>query len=198
MSNQNEKIEELENEIESLTNKIKNVSDELNKLKTIKEENKEIITKDNCVDLCFNTIKEGSDFYYINIDGEVCKDCADIDYFSYGYNSFIMGNYYKTKEEAELEVQYRKLYTQIKCYAKLKGYLLSKEQIGDENYYKYYINYSISSGLIVSGTYVYIGCTIFKDLFFTLEGAKDIIKVFKEEILEYYNKKWGSDNYNEL
>lgn len=194
MNNQ-DKINELKELIETLKiNTEKNINkltEEINKLKEVGEieEDKIEVTKDNCLELSYPEYNEK--YYFIN-------GCNEIDYVEWdNYFADIIrlsiGNVFKTREEAELELQYRLLSAKIMAYAKLKGYLLSGEELRDEDIEKHFIYYDIEDDImIIDYTYSNMINGIIRDLYInSCENAREIIKVFKDELLDYCRAKLG-------
>lgn len=54
-------------------------------------------------------------YYYLGTDGQIysCKDAGD----SFSKRTYIIGNYFKTKEEAEFEINKGLVYQELKDYA---------------------------------------------------------------------------------
>lgn len=194
MNNQ-DKINELKELIETLKiNTEKNINkltEEINKLKEVGEieEDKIEVTKDNCLELSYP--KKNEIYYFINGLGEV--DFTKWDNYFTDIIRLSIGNLFKTKEEAEIELQYMKLSAKIMAYAKLKGYLLSEEEIRDSDVKQYIIYYEIEDDvLIIDYTYSNMINGIIRDLYInSCENAREIIKVFKDELLDYCRAKLG-------
>lgn len=195
MNNQN-KINELEKLIETLkTNTEENINkltEEINKLKEIEEikEDKIEVTKDNCLELSYP--KQDEIYYLINnSSGEV--DFMTWDNYSSDIIRLSMGNVFTTEEEAKLELQYRLLSAKIMAYAKLKGYLLGDEKVKDVNIKKYIICYDIRHDeMLIDSRYSNMINGTIKDLYInSFDNAKEIIEVFKDELLDYCRVKWG-------
>lgn len=196
MNNQN-KINELEKLIETIkTNTEENINkltEEINKLKEIEKVKKDKIevTKDNCLELSYP--KQDEIYYLINNSlGEV--DFMTWDNYSTDIVRLSMGNVFTTEEEAKLELQYRLLSAKIMAYAKLKGYLLGGEKVRDSDIKKHFIYYDIEDDeMYIDYRYSNMINGTIKDLYInSFENAKEIIEVFKDELLEYCRAKWGS------
>lgn len=194
MNNQ-DKINELKELIETLkTNTEENINkltEEINKLKEVGEieEDKIEVTKDNCLELSYP--KKNEIYYFINGLGEV--DFTKWDNYFTDIIRLSIGNVFKTREEAELELQYRLLSAKIMAYAKLKGYLLSGEELRDNEVQKYIIFYEIEDDVVVIDyRYTNIINGIIRNLYInSYENAREIMEVFKDELLDYCRSKWG-------
>ena len=195
MNNQ-DKINELKKLIETLkTNTEENINkltEEINKLKEVGkiEEDKIEVTKDNCLELSYP--KKNEIYYFINGLGEV--DFTKWDNYFTDIIRLSIGNVFKTREEAELELQYRLLSAKIMAYAKLKGYLLSEEEVKNINIKKYFIFYDIQRDNMLIDLRVsnMISGTIRNLYINSRKNAEEIIKVFKDELLDYCRTKWGA------
>lgn len=194
--NSQDKINELEKLIETVkTNTEENINkltEEINKLKEVGEieEDKIEVTKDNCLELSYP--KKNEIYYFINGLGEV--DFTKWDNYSTDIIRLSIGNVFKTREEAELELQYRLLSAKIMAYAKLKGYLLSEEEVRDVDVEKHFIYYDIEEDNLMETNYRYSNMIngLIRDLYInSYENAREIIKVFKDELLDYCRSKWG-------
>lgn len=124
---------------------------------------------------------------YVIINGEVGKvnweDCYREYYYMYN-------NWFETKEEAEIELMYRELYFKLKNYAKRKGYLIDRKDVGD---WKVTLYCDFYNATLQIGGWKTSQCEgEFKDLYFKTEKyAEQVALTFKEEILEYLNKKYN-------
>lgn len=97
MNNQ-EKIEQLEKEIEEKKAEIKEKESEIERLKNL------------------NWIPNYNEMYYtINGYGDVVQDINEEK--SFNIQKFLIGNYFKTREEAEFKVEQLKVYQELKAFA---------------------------------------------------------------------------------
>lgn len=88
-----EKQEELKKEIEKLGTRIKELEEQEKKCKRWRAQ-------------------EGKDYWYIDSDCEIYKEFDRND--DYDNARYIIGNYYKTEEEAKKVVEKIKIYTRLK------------------------------------------------------------------------------------
>lgn len=96
IENLRKKQEELKRELEELDTQIK----ELKEQNEIKEDYKRW------------RAQEGKDYWYIDSDCEIYKEFDRND--DYDNARYVIGNYYKTEEEAEKTAEKMKIYTQLK------------------------------------------------------------------------------------
>lgn len=120
----------------------------------------------------------GEQYFYINERGEV-------DSF-YNHNSksdkmcYLIGNYFKTEEEAKLEVEKLKIVTELKRMA--KAWNTCEIDWEDEQQLKYYLRYS-SEGICWASTSLLQTGTIY---FTDKEDCKAAIELIGEERLKKY------------
>lgn len=178
-------IEKGGNEIDKLKQENKKLIEEFIKLDT-KEENTEE-ENDNYI----KYPKEDSEGYLI-MYGKVHDVIYQEEYWK---DSFIAGEWFETKEEAELELMYRKLYFKLKQYAKSKGYLIDRKDIINCNIEKNYIYLDFSYNELTSASFNFTqDGSEFKDLYFkSFKGMRETFNKFKSEVLEYLNKKYGKE-----
>lgn len=193
--NSQDKINELEKLIETVkTNTEENINkltEEINKLKEVEEieEDKIEVTKDNCLELSYP--KQDEKYYFINVCGEIAFTTWNN--YSTDIIKLSIGNVFKTEKEAKIELQYRLLSAKIMAYAKLKGYLLSEEKVRDDNIEKYFIYCDIEDDvMVIAYRYTNIINGIIRDLYInSYKNAREIMEVFKDELLDYCRSKWG-------
>lgn len=111
------KIQELEQQLQEQQSKLTDLQAEIEKLKQAEQNGNQWEPKDN------------ETYWLINSSGEIVHNY----WKDYSFERFRLsiGNVFRTEEEAEFEVERRKVYTELKKY--------SREYIDNEdNYYMYY------------------------------------------------------------
>ena len=129
--------------------------------------------------------KPGDEYYYILSDGEIdiniySGSCISVDRIS-------MGNCFRTKEEAEFEVE------RLKVIHEMKKFVEPEDYVWDGENYHYYIYYNICSNDIHYGnTYSYKKDTI---SFKSLDDAKTCVKAVGEDRIKkyYFRIKEGNE-----
>lgn len=160
-----EKQEELKKELEELDTQIK----ELKEQNEIKEDYKRW------------RAQEGKDYWYIDSDCEIYQEFDRND--DYDNARYVIGNYYKTEEEAEKVVEKMKIYTRLKDLA----LRLNKGREVDWNssaQAKWHIYYDHNDSLITT-----ISNHSYQDLGQIYCLDSNFLNIAKQEIGEYNLKK---------
>ena len=110
-------------------------------------------------------------------------------------DSFIAGEWFETREDAEIELMYRKLYFKLKNYAKRKGYLVDRKDVANCDIEKNIVYLDFSDNELVGYSFNFTqDGSEFKDLYFkSFEGMIETFNKFKSEVLEYLNKKYWEE-----
>lgn len=184
--------QEIQNKLNENLKLIEKGGSEIDKLK---QENKKLIEEfiklDNENEDYIKYPKEDSEGYLI-MYGKVHDVIYQEEYWK---DSFMAGEWFETKEEAEIELMYRKLYFKLKQYAKSKGYLVDRKGIANCDIDKncVYLDFDYKGLIDTSFNYSQDGSE-FKDLYFkSFKGMKETFNKFKSEVLEYLNKKYGKE-----
>ena len=156
-----EKKEELKKEIEKLGTQIKGLEEQKKKCKRWRAQ-------------------EDKDYWYIDSDCEIYKEFDRND--DYDNARYIIGNYYKTEEEAEKTVEKTKIYTRLKDLALRlnEGREVDWNDSAQDKWYIYYKYNSLTT--TVSYGYQDIGQIYCLD--------KNFLEIAKQEI--------GEDNLKKL
>ena len=186
--------QEIQNKLNENLKLIEKGGNEIDKLK---QENKKLIEEFIKLDNENENMdyikypKEGSEGYLI-MYGKV----HDVIYQEEDWkNSFITGEWFETKEEAEIELMYRKLYFKLKQYAKSKGYLIDIKDVANPDIEKNIVYLDFSDNELVDDSFNFTqDGSEFKDLYFkSFKGLKETFNKFKSEVLKYLNKKYGEE-----
>lgn len=186
--------QEIQNKLNENLKLIEKGGNEIDKLK---QENKKLIEEFIKLDNENENMdyikypKEGSEGYLI-MYGKV----HNVTYQEEDWkDSFIAGEWFETKEGAEIELMYRKLYFKLKQYAKSKGYLVDRKDIANCDIEKNSVYLDFSDNELRGYSFNFTqGGSEFKDLYFkSFEGMRKTFNKFKSEVLEYLNKKYGKE-----
>ena len=166
---------------------------EVNKLK---QQNKELIEEFIKLD----SIEDDKDVIEYPKEDEVGyiifnKKVEEVNWSDYLKNYLLNNNWFETREDAEIELMYRKLYFKLKNYAKRKGYLVDRKDVSNIDIEKnsVYLDFSDNELRGYSFNFTQNGSE-FKDLYFkSFEGMRKTFNKFKSEVLEYLNKKYGKE-----
>ena len=165
IENLRKKQEELKRELEELDTQIK----ELKEQNEIKEDYKRW------------RAQEGKDYWYIDSDCEIYKEFDRND--DYDNARYVIGNYYKTEEEAEKTAEKMKIYTQLKDLA-LRLNQGRKVDWNSSVQAKWHIYYDHNDSLITT-----IGNHSYQDLGQIYCLDKNFLEIAKQEIGEENLKK---------
>lgn len=121
--------------------------------------------------------KDGDKLYYIELDGNVLNR----DYYgdSVDINSFMLGNVFKTREEAEFEIERRKIEAKL---LSLGGTRDGRENITEMNYVLYCTPQGKLDIGMVYGKFLHQGNIYFKDR----NILKNVIKIIGEKRIKKY------------
>ena len=186
--------QEIQNKLNENLKLIEKGGNEIDKLK---QENKELIEEFIKLD----NDNENMDYIkypnrhsegYLIIHGKVHEVIYQEEYWK---DSFIAGELFETREEAEIELMYRKLYFKLKQYAKSKGYLVDRKDVANCDIEKNIVYLDFSDNELVDDSFNFTqDGSEFKDLYFkSFEGMRETFNKFKSEVLEYLNKKYGEE-----
>jgi hypothetical protein len=157
----NKKITDLENKLTQLTSELNELKSELTELKTPDRWRPKL----------------GEFYYSINTDGKVIETFWDGHFWN--EDRYAIGNYFKTKEEAEFEIERLKVLAEMREFAEPEDRLWN----GDNYHYHIYYDYC-GNELYISWTRNIRGDGMY---FESQEKAQQCIaSVGKERIKKYY------------
>lgn len=126
--------------------------------------------------------KNGEEYWYINSCGDVMRTSWN-NYCGLDAEHLIMGNYFKTKEEADFALQKHLVYQELKQFADENN---DPIDWGNKKQEKYIINYCTAEkkSVFVDGwaTYQFMGCVYFS----SMELAKQAIQKVGEDRIKKY------------
>lgn len=167
MTTKEKLLKEKENILASIDNRNKRLNEIDNLIKEIEEQGKKW------------KIEIGKEYYYLNNNGTIGESKFDDDRID--RKKLMIGNYFKTKEEAEFEVERLKIIEELKEFA----YEFSDEEWKNSEICKYSIVCDCRDRSICMCDSYFVKKT---DLYFkSLEDMKKAIeKVRRDRVIKYY------------